>query len=134
MQVTLTIAPASVVVGKPAEVLLRTFVPTGWEELGMEAPGSWPFVPDTAYVLWPVPDYPFSVVAQADDGAEIPLVMTLDPVDPTLWRGVFVPDTPGMWRVRATNFPESDPGANVTFAVVPAPASTSLAPAGAVSQ
>lgn len=104
MEVTLAVSPRASIVGQGVEVLMRTYLPISWNDLGMVPPSAYPLRPGLAYVLWPLPDYPFGVVARDDEGTELAVGMTLDPSDPTLWRGTFRPDHAGAWEVCVTNF------------------------------
>ncbi len=119
LQVTLAVSPSGPMAGSTMEILLRTYVPIGtWTELGFEPTEPWPFVPGLAYVLWPMPDLPFEVVAARADGHEqVDVAMTRDSVDTTLWRGTFIPTTAGTWVVVVAGFPDDDPGARVAFQV-----------------
>jgi hypothetical protein len=119
MTVVVAVSPSEGVVGRPVEVLLRTFVPMGADDALPPVP--YPVGPGLRNVLYPFPEYPFDVVARAGDRTTVQIGPSLDPADPTLWRGVFVPTKTGEWTVIVRNFPPSEPGASVRLSVVAGP-------------
>ena len=60
-------------------------------------------------VLYPIADYPFDVVANSPSGARIPVALTRDSDDASLWRGSFIPPSSGDWTVVLRNFPTLEP-------------------------
>lgn len=119
--VTVSVAPAEGVVGQPLEVLLRTFVPIGEGAAALPVPSvAYPAPSGLWYVLYPIPDYPFDVVASAEDGTTLTVHLERDPNDPTLWRGSFTPTTSGDWTVAVRNFPADEPGASARASVASA--------------
>jgi hypothetical protein len=70
-------------------------------------------------VLYPVADYPFDVVAEADDRTTVTVAVTRDPADATLWRGTFTPPRDGTWTIRVRNWPVGTPGTSARLQVAP---------------
>jgi len=132
LEVALAVSPAQTVVGRPVEVLVRTFTPVGSDQLDLPRP----LVPNPApsgvwNVLYPIADYPFDVVAEANsrDSFGIPLVR--DPDDATLWRGSFTPTSPGEWTIRVRNFPPGEPGTSARVLVTAGESIPTVAVVGA---
>jgi hypothetical protein len=118
MEVVVSLSPAQVTVGQPVEVLLRTFAPFAQGDLGLPMPSqSYPAPSGYWSVLYPFPDYPFDMVAQAEGGPSLNVQLTRDPADATLWRGTFEPTEAGVWTVRVRNFPTGEPGATAQVRV-----------------
>jgi hypothetical protein len=123
MEVVVSVSPAEATLGQPVEVLLRTFVPFGQEDLGLPVPSlSYPAPSGYLSVLYPVADYPFDVVAQPEVGPSLNVRLTRDPGDATLWRGTFQPTEAGVWRVVVRNFPTGQPGTTAQVRVRSGPA------------
>jgi len=118
MDVVVTVSPARVAMGDTVEVLLRTFVPIALDDLAMPTPsGPYPVPSGFWAVLYPFPDYPFRVIATAEDGSSTSVTMALDRTDVTLWRGSFTPCLPGAWTVTVANFSVDTPGATADLVV-----------------
>jgi hypothetical protein len=110
VEITLSVSPGEGVVGRPVEVLLRTYAPIGAADLGLPTPSfSYPAPSGIWYVLYPIPAYPFDVTARSPGGEATKVELVRDPSDATLWRGTLTPDVPGEWSVTVSNFPTSDP-------------------------
>lgn len=111
-EVVVSASPSEVRVGQPLEILVRTFVPIQREgTLAVPDPREPYPGPSGLYnVLYPWEDYPFDVVAQHEDGTELPVTLARDPSDSTLWRGVVSLPKPGMWTIWVRNFPDKGPG------------------------
>ena len=121
-EVVVSASPADVLVGQPLEVIIRTFVPVQRDILDVADPREpYPGPSGLWNVLYPIEDYPFDVVAEHEDGSEVPVTVVRDPSDSTLWRGIVSLPRAGTWIVRVRNFPASAPG---TTAVVHAAAGT----------
>jgi hypothetical protein len=114
MEIVLTASPASPTVGEPFEVLIRTFVPYG-ADLGLDlrAPRT-PFPVASGYwtVLYAFPgeDYPFKVEATGPRGETTPIVVSRDPQDASLYRGVATLTAAGRWRIQVLNAANETPG------------------------
>jgi len=111
-EVVVAASPSEVRVGESVEILLRTFVPVQRE--GM-LPGSKPRepypVPSGFWdMLYPWDDYPFDIVAQHEDGTEVPVNLARDPSDSTLWRGIVTLPMVGTWTIQVRNFRHDQPG------------------------
>lgn len=118
--VAVSVSPAEGVVGRPIEVLLRTFVPIGEGDVALPVPTlAYPAASGLWNVLYPIADYPFDVAAQAEDGTTVALQLTRDPNDATLWRGTFTPTKSGEWTIAVRNFPADEPGASARVSVAP---------------
>jgi len=133
-EVVVSASPSEVRVGQPLEVLIRTFVPVQRDILDVADPREpYPGPSGLWNVLYPMEDYPFNVVAEHDDGSDVPLTVVRDPSDSTLWRGIVTLPKPGTWTIRVRNFPASAPGATTVVRVGAAPpVSTGAGPAAAV--
>ena len=120
LEIVVAVSPAEGVVGRPIEVLVRTFVPIGEGESDLPIPSfAYPAPSGLWNVLFPVADYPFDVTASTEDGTAIPLTLARDPSDATLWRGTFTPTTSGLWTISVRNFGTASPGASARVPVVP---------------
>jgi len=109
VEVAVSVSPAEGVVGRPIEVLVRTFTPIAAGDVSIPAPSlSYPAPSGLWNVLYPIPDYPFDVVAQTN-GASVAIALTRDPDDASLWRGTFTPTSAGEWRIVLRNFPTVEP-------------------------
>jgi hypothetical protein len=118
-EVALSASPAVAVVGHPVEVLVRTFVPIGQGDLDLPVPTViYPFPSGFWEVLYPIPDYPFNVVADANNGERINIELARDPADATLWRGSFTPARSGEWTITVRNLASVEPGASISLMVV----------------
>ncbi len=118
MDVVVTVSPARVATGDTVEVLLRTFVPIELDVVAMPTPsGPYPVPSGFWAVLYPFPDYPFDVIATAEDGTSMNITMALDERDATLWRGTFTPCAPGEWTLMVANFTVDTPGASAVLLV-----------------
>jgi len=112
------VSPSQGTVGQPVEVLLRTFVPEPIDDTSLPIPSlAYPVASGLWNILYPIADYPFSVVARADDGTSIAVSVARDPSDATLWRGTFTPTASGSWTVSVRNFPAGTPGASARIVV-----------------
>jgi hypothetical protein len=110
MDITVSVSPATGVVGRPVEVLIRTFVPVEANGLDLPAPSlGYPSQSGLWDVLYPFPDYPFDIVAQAPTGEEVQVTLVRDGSDASLWRGAFTPTVTGQWSIVVKNFPKSEP-------------------------
>lgn len=117
-EVVVSASPSEVRVGQPLEVLIRTFVPVQRDILDVADPREpYPGPSGLWNVLYPMEDYPFNVVAEHDDGSDVPLTVVRDPSDSTLWRGIVTLPKPGTWTIRVRNFPASAPGATTAVQV-----------------
>jgi hypothetical protein len=118
VDVAVAVSPAHGTVGQPVEVLLRTFVPEPIGDTSLPIPGlAYPVASGLWNVLYPIADYPFDVLARADDGTSIAVSLTRDPSDATLWRGTFTPTASGSWTVSVRNFPAGTLGASARLLV-----------------
>ena len=116
--VVISVSPAEGVVGRPVDILVRTFVPIGEGEADLPPSTlAYPAASGLWNVLYPVADYPFDVVARAEDGLEVPITLVRDISDATLWRGTFTPTASGTWRISVRNFLEA-PGATAQLSVM----------------
>jgi hypothetical protein len=131
MEIAVSVSPAEGVVGRPVEVLLRTFVPFGRDAIDLPDP-SVPFPAPSGLwnVLYPVADYPFDVVAEAEDRTTVAIAVSRDPADATLWRGTFTPTKDGTWTIRVRNFQVGSPGASARLQVAPGEAISPFALVG----
>src|SRR6266511_1642517 len=131
--VVVAVSPTSVAVGQPVEVLVRTFRVVDRADLSLpfESPlQPYPVASGAWNILYHWPDYPFDVVAQHEDGTEVPLTLARDPTDATLWRGVVSLPKAGTWTVWVRNNQQKGPGSTsvVTVRAGPTAATASLAP------
>ena len=118
--VAVSVSPPEGVVGRPVEVLLRTFAPVGEGVAALPVPSlPYPAASGLWNVLYPIADYPFDVVAKSEDGTPITVQLSRDQNDATLWRGIFTPTTSGDWTVVVRNFPTGEPGASARVSVAP---------------
>jgi hypothetical protein len=116
--VTVSVSPAAGVVGRPVEVLLRTFAPTVAGADGLPIPSlAYPVSSGLWNILYPIADYPFDVTATAVDGSTIVIQLMRDPTDASLWRGTFTPISSGDWTVQVRNFPAGTPGTSARLSV-----------------
>jgi hypothetical protein len=113
MDVVVTLSPTQVTVGQPVEVLVRTFVPYG-PDLGLDLPAPrTPFPAPSGYwsVLYAIPgDYSFKVEAREPGGQIASVVVTRDPTDASLYRGVARLPSAGRWRIQVLGYPRNAPG------------------------
>lgn len=94
----------------PVEVLVRTYVPIRESDLDLPtAPLPYPVASGLWDVRYPFPDYPFKADVRGPDGGVTKIILARDSIDATLWRGTFVPNTPGEWTVSLTNTPILEP-------------------------
>lgn len=120
LEVVVSVSPAEGIVGRPVEVLLRTFAPFGRDAIELPVPSMPVPAPSGLWnVLYPVADYPFDVVAEADDRTTVAIAVSRDPADATLWRGTFTPQTEGLWTISVRNFSGGTPGASARLRVAP---------------
>ncbi|MBF6605903.1 MAG: hypothetical protein IVW53_10020 [Chloroflexi bacterium] len=120
MDISVSVSPAEGVVGRPIEVLLRTFVPIRAGDITLPVLTlAYPAASGLWNVLYPFADYPFDVAAQAVDGTTVAVALTRDPNDATLWRGTFTPTKSGQWTIVVRNFPADQPGASARVSVAP---------------
>lgn len=134
MTITVTASPAEGRVGRPVEVLLRTYVPVGEDVVDLPPPVfPFPVASGLRNLLYPVADYPFDVVAQTEDGTSLAVPMVRDPSDATLWRGTFTPARIGDWTIAARNFPRGESGASALVTVAPGEDADQTLIVGAVS-
>jgi hypothetical protein len=133
-QVVLAVSPADVQVGEPVEVLLRTFAPIGQAGLPLPTVRD-PYPAPSGYwnVLMPWNDYPFDVVAQSQDHADIPVRLARDPSDSTLWRGTVLLPSAGTWTIWVRNYQNKEPGSTTTVSVRRGTAATSSPPPSATA-
>ncbi|HEY7935966.1 MAG TPA: hypothetical protein VID26_02445 [Candidatus Limnocylindrales bacterium] len=118
VDVAVAVSPSQGTIGQPVEVLLRTFVPEPIGDTSLPIPSlAYPVASGLWNVLYPVADYPFDVLARADDGTSIAVSLTRDPSDATLWRGTFTPTASGSWTVSVRNFPAGTLGASARLVV-----------------
>ena len=95
--------------GCPVEVLVRTFVPIGSDGLSLPQPSMAYPAASGLWVLCPIADYPFDVVATATPGGSVPVVLGRESGDGSLWRGSFTPTSTGEWTIVLRNFPTTEP-------------------------
>ncbi len=118
--IVVAVSPASVAVGQPFEVLLRTFRVVERSDLSLpfESPiAPNPLPSDVWNILYTWTDYPFDVVAQHEDGTEVRLTLARDPTDATLWRGVVSLPKAGTWTIWVRNFQHKEPGSTAVVTV-----------------
>ncbi len=110
LEVAVSISPSEGIVGRPVEVLVRTFVPIGADAAHLPVPSvPYPAASGLWNVLYPIADYPFDVVAKSRAGASVQVALTRDPEDASLWRGTFTPSSSGEWTIALRNFPTLEP-------------------------
>ena len=110
LEIAVSVSPARGMVGRPVEVLVRTFVPIGVQDVDLPRPSlAYPASSGLWNILYPVSDYPFDVVARPPSGDEIEVDLVRDPSDGSLWRGTFPPTAAGIWSIVARNFPTYAP-------------------------
>jgi len=127
--VVLSASPQDVGVGQPVEVLLRTFstLLPGDKLVDLSSPRApFPGHADLWNVLYPWDDYPFDVVAQLEDGTEIPVKVIRDPGDSTLWRASLSLPKTGVWTIWVRNF-DKQPGTTTVVKAEPAASAPSEA-------
>jgi hypothetical protein len=109
MEVAVSLSPATGIVGRPVEVLVRTFVPIGGDAVDLPPPSlGYPAPSGQWNVLYPI-DYPFDVIARSPTGEEEKIDLSRDGSDASLWRGSFTPTVPGQWSIVMRNFPTYPP-------------------------
>jgi hypothetical protein len=109
MDIAVSVSPATGIVGRPVEVLVRTFAPVGADAIDLPPPSqAYPASSGLWDVLYPF-DYPFDVVARSPTGVEVKITLVRDAADASLWRGTFTPTTPGAWQIVMRNFPALSP-------------------------
>lgn len=105
LEVTVSVSPANGIVGRPVEVLVRTFVLIGGDAIDLPPPSlGYPAPSGLWDILYPV-DYAFDVIARSPAGAEMQINLARDGSDASLWRGSFTPTMPGQWSIVLRNFP-----------------------------
>ena len=110
LDVTVTVSPTDGLVGKPSEVLVRTYAPVNAGDLALPQPSlAYPAPSGLWKVLYPVGDYPFDVVAHSPTGETTKVELGRDPSDASLWRGSVTPDVAGEWTITVSNFPSIEP-------------------------
>ncbi len=111
-EIVVAASPSEVRVGEPVEILLRTFVPVQREGVlpGTRPREPYPVASGFWDLLYPWDDYPFDIVAQHEDGTEVPVNLARDPTDSTLWRGIVTLPMVGMWTIQVRNFRHDQPG------------------------
>lgn len=110
VEVAVSVSPSEGVVGRPVEVLVRTFIPIGTGDLHLPVPSvPYPAASGLWNVLYPIADYPFDVVANSPAGASMQVALTRDSEDASLWRGSFIPSKSGEWTIVLRNFPTLEP-------------------------
>lgn len=109
LEVAVSVSPASGVVGRPIEVLVRTFAPIGGDGIDLPRPSlAYPAPSGLWNVLYPI-DYSFDVIARSPAGEEVQISLVRDAADASLWRGSFTPPVPGQWAIVMRNFPTYAP-------------------------
>ena len=109
LDVTVTVSPTGLV-GRPSEVLVRTYAPVNAGDLALPQPSlAYPAPSGLWNVLYPVGDYPFDVVAHSPNGGATKVELGRDPSDASLWRGSVTPDVAGEWTITVSNFPGIEP-------------------------
>jgi hypothetical protein len=134
-EVVVSVSPATVQVGEPVEVLVRTFIPfdrSGALPLA-EQRSPYPGASGFYEVLYPWDDYPFDVVAQHEDGTEVRMVLARDAFDSTLWRGTVALPKAGAWTIWVRNFQHQEPGSTAVVTAQDATASLGAGQAAAVA-
>jgi hypothetical protein len=110
LDIAVSVSPEQGTVGRPVEIMVRTFEPIGVEGVALPVPTLAYPVPSGLWdVLYPISDYPFDVVATPETGASVPISLSRDARDASLWRGSFTPMTGGQWFVSVRNFPNLAP-------------------------
>ncbi len=105
VEVAVSVSPATGIVDRPVEVLVRTFIPIGRDGIDLPPPSlAYPAPSGLWNVLYPI-DYPFDVIAQSPTGEELKVELVRDATDASLWRGSFTPTIPGEWSIVLRNFP-----------------------------
>lgn len=109
LEVAVSVSPTTGIVGRPVEVLVRTFIPVGGDAIDLPPPSlAYPAPSGLWNVLYPI-DYPFDVTARSPTGEELKIELVRDGSDASLWRGSFTPTIPGEWSVVMRNFPTLAP-------------------------
>ena len=117
MEVAVSVSPAEGLVGHQIEVLLRT-APFDEGVVRCRSPTlPYPAASGIRNILFPFPDYPFDVVARAEDGTTIAVPLARDPNDATLWRGTFSPTKSGVWTIAVRTYPAGHPGTSAQASV-----------------
>jgi hypothetical protein len=112
LEVAVSVSPPEGVVGRPIEVLVRTFSPVDGSAVGLPSPSlPYPAPSGLWNVLYPISDYPFDVVAESPFGESTSVAVARDPADASLWRGTFTPTAAGTWTITIRNFPRTAPTA-----------------------
>ena len=110
VEVAVSVSPSEGIVGRPVEVLVRTFAPIAAGDLQLPVPSvRYPAASGLWNVLFPIADYPFDVVATPPTGARMQVTLARDPEDASVWRGSFIPPTSGDWTIVLRNFPTLEP-------------------------
>ena len=110
LEIAVSVSPELGTVGRPIEVMVRTFEPIGGEDVSLPVPSmAYPAPSGHWDVLYPIPDYPFDVVARPRTGDIVSVTLSRDPADASLWRGSFTPTIGGDWLVTVRNFPTVAP-------------------------
>ena len=133
-EVVVSASPATVRIGEPVEVLVRTFIPIDRSgALPLPDPRSpYPGASGFYDVLYPWDDYPFDVVARHEDRTELPVVVARDASDSTLWRGTVALPKAGGWTIWVRNFQHQEPGSTAMVTAQDATASLGAGPAAAI--
>jgi hypothetical protein len=131
LEVAVSVSPSEGIVGRPVEVLVRTFTPIDAADLSLPVPSlEYPTASGIWNVLYPIADYPFDVVANPPMGATVRVTLTRDSHDASLWRGSFIPSSIGAWTIVLRNFPTIDP---IHVEVIEAETSLPLVTFGAIA-
>lgn len=110
LEVAVSVSPATGIVDRPVEVLVRTFIPVGGDAIDLPPPSlAYPAPSGRWNVLYPTIDYPFDVIARSPTGEELKIELVRDGSDASLWRGSFIPTVPGEWSIVMRNFPTYPP-------------------------
>ena len=123
MWAVLSVSPEVPTVGKPAEVLIRTFGTYSSEEVGpIVHDGPVPAPSGFTLILWGVP-YPFRVVALGPGGQAVDVNVHRDPTDASLYRGEVAFPAAGAWTLQLPQFngPEDAPGIRLAVTVANGP-------------